>query len=153
MYVLAQALVLGRIHLFGYATPMLYVYFVAGFERNYPKWGILLWSFMMGLSVDILSNTPGMAAASLTAVGALQPYYFELFVPRDSAESLKPTLATLGPTKYSYYIIMLVFLFCLIFYTLELFTFLDWIQWLLYIGGSTAITLLLIFTFEIYLKR
>lgn len=40
-YVLVQAMVLGRIHLFGFATPLLYVYFVVKFPRNYPKWGIL----------------------------------------------------------------------------------------------------------------
>ena len=37
-YVLVQAMVLGRIHLFGFATPLLYVYFVVKFPRNYPKW-------------------------------------------------------------------------------------------------------------------
>lgn len=47
VFVLAQALVLGRIHLFNCATPLLYVYFVTSFPRNYPKWGTLLWSFML----------------------------------------------------------------------------------------------------------
>lgn len=56
-FILAQTLVLGSIHLFGYATPMLYVYFVLLFPRNYPKWGILLWSFCMGLVIDMFFNT------------------------------------------------------------------------------------------------
>ena len=99
VFVLAQAIVLGRIHLFHYVTPLLYVYFVLSFERNYPKWAILLWSFAMGLFVDIFANTPGLAAASLTLIGALQPYYLELFVPRDSAENMKPNIQTLGPSK------------------------------------------------------
>ena len=110
IFVLAQAIVLGRIHLFYYATPLFYVYFVLSFERNHPKWAILLWSFFMGLLVDIFSNTPGLAAASLTLIGALQPYYLELFVPRDSAENMKPSIATLGPSKYSTYAITLTVL-------------------------------------------
>ncbi len=44
---------------------------------------------MMGLCVDVFANTPGVAAASMTAVGLLQPYLFELFVPRDSADDLE----------------------------------------------------------------
>ena len=50
--VLAQALVFNYIHLFGYATVLLYVYFVVMFPRNYPRWAILLWSFFLGLSAD-----------------------------------------------------------------------------------------------------
>ena len=42
VFVLAQTMVLGHIHLFGYATPLVYVYFVSMFPRSYPKWSILL---------------------------------------------------------------------------------------------------------------
>ncbi len=149
VFVLAQAVVLGRIHLFGVATPLLYVYFVTQFPRNYPKWGVLLWSFLMGLMVDTFSNTPGLAAASLTLIAAIQPYLFEAFVPRDSIENLKPSLSTLGPFKYSYYIVILVVVYCLVFYSLELFNFFNWEQWALCVVGSAVVTLMLIFSFEI----
>ena len=148
IFVLAQAIVLGRIHLFHCATPLFYVYFVTQCPRNYPKWGILLWSFMLGLMIDTFSNTPGLASASLTLIAAIQPYFFELFVPRDSVDDLKPALSTLGPLKYSYYIIMLVLLYCLVFYSLELFNFFNLQEWALCVVGSAAITLLLIYTFE-----
>jgi rod shape-determining protein MreD len=148
LFLLAQVLVLGRIHLFHCATPLLYVYFIAQFQRNYPKWALLLWSFAMGLSVDIFFNTPGVAAASLTLIGAIQPYLMELFIPRDSFEELQPTLKTLGGTKYSYYICTLVLLYCIVFYTLEMFSFFNGLQWFLNVMGSAAVTLLLIFTFE-----
>ena len=74
---LAQALVFNHIHLLGHATILLYVYFIVMFPRNYPHWSILLWSFALGLCVDIFSNTPGLAAASLTFTGFLQPYLLE----------------------------------------------------------------------------
>ena len=99
--------------------------------------------------IDIFSNTPGLAAASLTLIAALQPYYCRLFVPRDAAEDLKPSLKTLGPTRYSYYIVTLVILYCLVFYTLELFSFHDMVEWTLCVAGSAALTLLLIYTFEV----
>ena len=148
-FVLAQALVLGRVHLFHCATPLLYVYFVTMFPRNYPKWGVLTWSFFMGLFIDIFSNTPGLASASLTAVAAIQPYYYELFLSRDAAESLEPSLVNLGPTKYSYYIVILVTIYCLLFFALEMFTFSNLLEWIMSVVGSTMVTLVLIFTFEI----
>lgn len=151
--VLAQAIVLGRIHLFDCATPLIYVYFVTMFPRNYPKWAVLLWSFLMGLLIDTFTNTPGLASASLTLLAVLQPYYYELFVPRDSAESLQPSLANLGPTKYSYYVVVMVLFYCMVFYALELFTFFNLMEWMMNVVGSSLITLALIYTFEIAKSR
>lgn len=147
--VLAQVIVLGRIHLFGCATPMLYVWFVILMPRNYPKWATLLWSFMMGVTVDIFFNTPGMAAASLTVIGALQPYLLESILPRDSAENLVPSHKTIGHMRYTYFVIILVSLYCLLFYTVELFGFSHAWLWAKSVVGSTILTLTLIFTFEI----
>ncbi len=149
VFILAQAMVLRRIHLFGFATPLLYVYFVTMFPRNYPKWGILVWSFAMGLLIDIFTNTPGMAAASLTLIAAIQPYFFEIFVPRDSVEDLKPSLANLGALRYTYYVTTLVLLYSIVFFSLEMFSFFHMTTWLMSVAGSTLLTLLLIFTFEI----
>lgn len=148
VFVMIQAMVLGRMHLFDYATPMLYVYFVTMFPRNYPKWAILLWSFAMGLTIDVFSNTPGVAAASLTLIGAIQPYFFELFVPRDSVEDLRPSLRNIGMVKYTYYIVPLVVLYCLVFFSLEAFNFFNWVDILKCVCGSAVITLVLIMTFE-----
>ena len=148
VFVLAQTMVLGRIHLFGYATPLLYVYFVAMFNRNYPKWAVLLWSFAMGLTIDVFSNTPGVAAASLTLIGAIQPYFLEPFIPRDSVDDLRPSIRTIGMVKYVYYITVLVVLYCIVFFSLEAFNFFNWMDLLKSVGGSAVITLVLILTFE-----
>jgi rod shape-determining protein MreD len=153
IFFLAQVIVLGRIHLFGVATPLLYVYFVLQFPRNYPKWALLLWSFSMGLLVDIFFNTPGVAAASLTVIAAIHPYYLELFIPHDSPEDLRPTLKTFGTMRYSNYVIPLVFVYCVLFFTLEHFSFFNAIHWLLCVVGSTLLTVALIFTFEIAKKK
>ncbi len=149
VFVLAQSLVLGGIHLFNCATPLLYVYFVVMFPRNYPKWALLLWSFTMGLLIDVLFNTPGLAAASLTLIAAIQPYLLEAFTTQDSAENLEPTLKTLGWEKYTVYAVMTVLIFCVVIYSLEMFSFFNLLHWAMCIIGSTLITLVFIFTFEI----
>ena len=144
---------LGRIHLFGCATPLLYVYFVILFPRNYPKWAILLWSFSLGLIIDIFFNTPGLAAATMTLLAVVQPYYLEMFVSREDFEELKPTMKNLGVVKYLYYSIVLTLLYCVVFFTLESFSFFDLGEWLRCVIGSTAITLVLILTFESVTSR
>lgn len=150
---IVQALVLNNIHLFNCATPLLYVYFVIIFPLNYPKWGLLLWSFMLGLVIDMFSNTPGEAAASLTLIGAIQPYFFQLFVQRDAPEDIKPSLRSIGHTKFLFYAFVIVFIYCLVFFTLESFNFFNWLQWLESVLGSTLITFILIITIESVKKK
>jgi len=128
--------------------PLLYVYFAIIFPRNYPKWAILLWCFFLGLGVDMFSNTPGMAAAALTLTGAVQPYLLELFVPRDATDNIKSSAASLGTSKFLTMATILVVLYCLTYFSLEAFTFFNWLQWLMNIGGSAVVTILLIMTIE-----
>lgn len=150
---LAQVLVLNHIHLFDCATPLLYVYVVLQFRRNYPRWGILLVSFLLGLVVDIFSNTPGVAAASMTFLGFLQPYVFAMFLNRDSDEDLQPSMKSLGFAKFFYYAAVLVVVYCAIFFTIETFSFFNGLLWLECVGGSAMLTILLILAIENSRKR
>jgi rod shape-determining protein MreD len=150
---LTQALVLNHIHLFNYATPLLYVYLVVVFPRNYPKWAILLWSFLLGLSIDMFANTPGVASASLTLVGAIQPYLLELMVPRDAIEKMPASAKELGATKFLLLATVLTFIHCLAFFTLETFNFFNWVNWLLCIASSTVLTVVLILVIENVRKK
>jgi len=149
---LVQALVFNHIHLFGCATILLYVYFVVMLPRNYPRWAGLLWSFALGLSVDMFTNTPGMAAAALTLTGFLQPYLLQLFLPREAPENLKSAASSLGFTKFLTMAFILVFIHCLVFFTIESFGFFNWQQWALNIVGTTLLTVLLIMTLESFRK-
>ena len=150
--VLVQGLVFNHIHLFNCATPLLYIIMVLHFRRNHPRWAVLLWCFMMGLCIDVFANTPGVAAASMTLVGLLQPYLFELFVPRDSADDLEPSVRTIGMVSYFLYVLIIVLVYNLLFFTLETFNFFNWMQWLMCIGGSTVITMVMVMAIEGFRK-
>ena len=150
---LTQALVLNRIHLFDYATPLLYVYFVLIFPYNYPKWALLLWCFALGLVNDSFSNTPGVACASLTLLGAIQPYTLKLFLPRDAVENFTASMQGLGYAKFFGYASSLILLYCLLFLALEAFNFFNWAQLLISAGASTLLTLLFIVVFENFKRK
>lgn len=144
----AQVLVLNHIHLFGYAMPLLYIYFVISFQRNYPRWAILVWSFLLGIGIDVASNTPGLAAASMTLMGLLQPYVLELFLQRDSNDDMQPSILNFGPTRYLSYAALLIVGYCIVFFTLESFTFFNWLHWLLSVSTSSVLTLLLVMVID-----
>ena len=150
---IVQVLVLNHIELFGCATPFLYVYFIMLFRRGFPRWAVLLWSFFLGIFIDMFSNTPGVAASSATFIGLLQPYLLNLFAPRDSSDDMMPTMKSLGVARYVYYTIICVFIFNLLFFTVEMFSFFNWLQWALNICGSTVLTVVLILVIENVRKR
>ena len=146
--VLAQALVFNHIRLFGYATPLMYVYFTIIIPRGYPKWATLLWSFALGLCVDLFTNTPGAAAGSLTLVGLLQPYLVELFVPREAAANMKVSAAVMGWAKFVTLASLLMVVYCLVFFTLVMFTFIDLQVWGFSVLGSLLLTMVLLMALE-----
>lgn len=145
---LLQALVLNHIHLLSYAVPLLCVYFAIIFPRNYPRWAMLIWCFTLGLLIDIFSNTPGMAAGSMTLTAAVQPTLLSLFVPRDADDKLRPSMKTITTAKFCWFSFLLTFLYCLCFFSLETLTFFNWHFWLLEVVGSSLLTFFLIIVIE-----
>jgi len=148
-----QILFLNHIRLFNIATPMLYIFFVITFHRNTPKWALLLWSFALGLAIDVFSNTPGLASGSMTLIGIIQPYLLELFVPRDSIDDLEISTTTLGFGKYLTFSSILTIIYCLVFFALEEFSFYNWMHWLSCAGSSALLTLVLILSLEAVRKK
>ena len=133
---LVQVLVFNHIHLFNCATPLLYVYMPMLFSRNNSRWVVLLLSFFMGMSIDVFQ------------IGLIQPLILGVFMQQDSEADIVPSMRTLGVAKFSYYSFIITFLYCLVFFTLETFTFFNWLQWLETVGASTLLTYILILVLE-----
>ena len=57
LLVLLQVLVLNNIHLFGIITPFLYIIFIINLPYNISRHWSLLIAFLLGLVVDMFTNT------------------------------------------------------------------------------------------------
>lgn len=143
-----QVLILNHVHFLGVGTPLLYVYFAITFRRNFPKWLVLVSSFLLGLSIDVFSNTPGLASSVMTVVALAQCYLMELIAPRDSAEDLAASMKTLGFSKFATLSGLLTLLYCMLFFALEAFNFFDILMWLARSLVSAALTMVLILAIE-----
>lgn len=110
-------------------------------------------AFSMGICVDMFSNTPGVATTSLTFVAMLYPYLLEWFIVREKTEDLTPSMKELGVGRYILFVFILVLIYCLLFFTLETFSFFNWQQWLYNIGGSTILTILFVLVLDNLRKR
>lgn len=149
LFILLQALLLNRIHLFDCATPLLYVYFVLMFPNDMPRWLGLPLAFILGIAIDAVTNTPGLAASTLTLTAFLQSYLLPLYLDKeDRVSTFHPSIATMGWIRYLSYSFILSFIFILTYFTLEAFSFYHWIHWLLSVLGSWCITFILIITID-----
>lgn len=146
--VLLQALVLNNVHVFGYATPFLYIYFIIKLSPSTSRNGLMMWAFFLGLSVDIFSDTPGMNAAASVLLAFVCPFYLRLFAPRDVQDIIVPSARTMGNGAFFKYVLASVLthhiaLFCLIF-----FSFTDVFTLIIKIVTSTILTIACILAIE-----
>ena len=140
----AQVFILNHIQLFGCAMPLLYVFFVISMKKGMSRWSMMVWAFVMGIVMDIFANTPGVTAASMTAIAMAQPYILNLFVSREVEENFIPSMVVMGWKSYTYYTVAMVFGFCLLYFTLEMMSLFNFGKWLGCVLGSTVLTTLLI---------
>lgn len=64
LLLLLQVVVFNNMHIFGYITPYPYILFIILFPANNDRYGLLLWSFLLGLILDMFSDSGGIHAAS-----------------------------------------------------------------------------------------
>ena len=110
---------------------------------------VMTLSFLIGLVVDIFSNTYGMYAMSRTIIGALRKPIFTLFYPReDEMSNSIPSINTLGVSTYIKYMFTLVLLLCVVIYFIQLFTFYNIGLTIMRIIGSSLLTAVILFGFD-----
>ncbi len=143
-----QVLVCNHIHLFGYATPLLYVAFLIHLPLNANRIGTMLWAFALGLILDIFSNTPGEAAASLTFTAFVQWPLLQAMAPKDCIEDMVPSYATMGRWNHTRYIIILTLVHHVAFFLLESFSIHNTNDLLISLGSSLALSLILLLSLE-----
>ncbi len=72
--VLVQVLICNHIDFMGYINPMVYIYFILLFPFNSNKSLFLVVAFLLGLSVDMFSDSGGAHAAACVIIAYIRPF-------------------------------------------------------------------------------
>ena len=136
--VLLQVLILNNVHIAGYATPFLYIYFILKFASGTS----------FGLTIDIFADTPGMNAAATVLLAFLRPSLLRLFTPRDNLDSIIPSFKSMGITPFLKYTTASVFVHSLALLSIEFFSFTSIWLLLLRVISCTLLTLTCILAVE-----
>lgn len=143
--VAAQVIVFNNLCLFNVAIPLVFIYFILKLPVTLGANWVMTLSFILGLTIDIFSNTQGMNALACTILGALRLPVLHLYFPRDDELSNpSPSSRTLGPGVFMKYLATCVVLYCALFFLIESFAFFNIGLMLTRIAASSVLTFVII---------
>lgn len=147
-FILLQVMVLNNVSILGYFTPFLYIYFILKLPTSMPANGVITLGFLMGLCIDICSNTPGLNALATVVPAAFRAPLLNVVSHRDEMAGTIPSIYSLGLGAFLRYALFIVLVQNVLIYVIEAFTFFYFLSLLFKIIGSTLLTLILIFGIE-----
>ncbi len=149
-----QVFVFNHVHIFGYATPFPYIFFLLSLPSATPRWVYVLLGFALGLTIDLFTNTPGMAAGATCLLGLLVPPLLRLFGPTDAEEeAFTPSPRSMEWGPYVRYVVVASLLHGAAFFAMEAFTVREWQSLLATVGASGLLTSLLVISLHLISHR
>jgi hypothetical protein len=144
-----QVLILNHINFGGYINPYLYIYFILLLPFSTPNWMLLLLSFILGICVDIFTNTIGLNAAACVFMAFARPFVISAI--SSGSESLigdTPSLRNQGLKWFLYYSIILILVHHVSLFYLEIFRLSEFIATFVRMLLSSIFTLVLVLISE-----
>lgn len=122
LLVLIQVLVFNRLNFFGYINPLIYILFLYWYPIKQNRATFIVVCFLLGLCVDVFSDTLAINAASTVTIAYLRPtimrfvfgvnYEFQSFKLNNSTKAQQFT-----------FLALLIIIHHFVYFTLEIFSF------------------------------
>jgi rod shape-determining protein MreD len=148
LLVFLQVGLFGNIRIFGFATPLPYIYFLIKLPVRMNRNLVLIVSALLGFTIDVFSGTLGFHILVAVFTGFLRYYLLKLFAPRDVFDDYIPSFSTFGKNLFIRYAGAITLIQVNLLYLIESFSLLTPLLLLLRIASSFTLTILLIFVFE-----
>lgn len=134
--------VLSKVIFFNVAVPIVFIYVILRLPVNLHVNWVLTIAFLLGLSLDVFSNTPGMHALACVVMAAFRHSVFNAFVPREADMSNPlPSTDSLGVGVYLKYLSTLTVVYCLLIFFVQAFTLRDVTLTLLRVAASSVLSI------------
>lgn len=149
LLVIGQVVVFNNLILFNSAVALVFLYFIISLPITTNINAVTALSFLLGLSVDIFQDTPGLNAFCCTVLGFFRPFIFHLYVPHDEDFSgRRICINNIGLTAYLKYMLTFVVLYCLLYFIIESFNYSDIDRLLIRVLASSAYTFIIIYAID-----
>lgn len=144
-----QGLVFNHMVLFNVAVPLVFIYLILMMPVTLnTNWSVTL-GFLVGLAVDIFSDTPGLNALCCTILSFSRKPVFHLYVSMDEdLAGRSPSILSMGAATFMKYAITLSLIYCTLLFVVEASQFFIFELMILRIVCSTVYTFLLLYTLD-----
>lgn len=154
LLVLAQAVIFNNLVLFGTAVPLVFVYAIISMPISWPTNLSVTIGFLLGLTVDVFSNTYGVNALSCTVLAFARKPIFHLYVQRDDdLAGLKPSQRSMGSPAFLKYMVTMTVAYCALALTVDSLAVFSLWRILLQIVASSIFTAALIYALDSIFTR
>jgi rod shape-determining protein MreD len=145
VFVLLQVLVLNNIHLFGVVTPFFYLYVILKLPVDFGRSSVILISFLLGLAIDLFSNTFGIHAAATALAGLVRnPLLLGWVDVKEVPENSIPSCKLMDYPTFLRYALIIVIIHHTALFVIESFHFFQPLPLIFKISSSILFTMLLI---------
>lgn len=149
-----QILVLNNVYLFGFINPYIYIFVLLILPIDLRPWIGLVAGFILGMTVDIFTDTLGLHTASTVTLAFFRPVILRIISPREGYDAdARPDLSEMGFYWYIRYSGLLVFIHHLMLFYLEVFRFSGFFQTLSRVFFSWLASMVLIILFQVLIQK
>ena len=118
--VVAQAVIFNNLILFNCGVALIFIYFIIEMPITLGINTLLTLSFLLGLSVDVFQDTPGLNAFVCTVIAFIKRPIFYFYVPRDEDLAGKRIcINTAGREAYLKYMGTMTMIYCFLYFVVE----------------------------------
>lgn len=143
--VVVQALLMNQIVLFNCAVCFIFIYFLIKLPLGLSSNWLITLGFLLGLSVDILSDTPGLNALCCTILASLKRPVFYAYVQHDDhIRNIEPSFATMGWLSFTKYVLTMSAIYSVTVVLVEYIPYAGLLDILIRIASSAVFTFLMI---------
>lgn len=153
--ILLQVWVLNNVQFSGFVNPYMYVLFILLLPFETPKALVLVLAFLMGLSIDMFTDTIGMHASALVLTAFIRPFLLKMIAPRDGYEiGSFPRIFYYGFVWFLKYAFILVLIHHLFLFTIEVFNFHNYhlVLWRTILSAALSTVLIVVSQYVIFRK-
>ncbi len=153
LYLFLQVFVVRNLVFFDVGFCFLYISVILFLPNTVPVSGVLVIAFLVGLVIDIFSNTAGLHASACVLIAFLRSYILKILFPTRGLETeLVISLEGLGTERFIRYIVIMTFTHHLYLFFIEAGTIQFFLNTSLKVVSSVLFTSLVVFLMHIYLK-
>lgn len=121
--VLMQVLIMNNIQFSGYLNPYFYVLLILILPINIPRYILLVFGFILGITIDVFSNTPGIHASSTVFIAYVRPYVINTANVDEQDRIMIPSVSNIGIGWFARYAGILILLHHIFLFYIEVFSF------------------------------